>query len=93
MNCSHNSSFSSESAHNSFNSTHYSSLYNPLPSQNNKPPVKTGKDFYTLLPLKISNMTIKKLSWDEFKGEPNQQEKYNAHIFWNIGYTYDLKIV
>ena len=42
------------------------------------------------LPTQISSLYIRKLKWTDFQGEPNFNEKWNAHIFWHISYTYTV---
>lgn len=34
---------------------------------------------------------MRKLSWDEFEGDPNYSENFNAHIFWQISYKYNIE--
>lgn len=35
-------------------------------------------------------MRIKKLSWDDFKGTPNPDMPWKAHIYWGISYSYEV---
>lgn len=46
--------------------------------------------FDDILPLYIqSNFTIKKLKWEDFSGDIENDSGFIAHTFWNIIYTYE----
>lgn len=48
----------------------------------------------------INGISIRRIDWRDFKGEPNSSSPYFAHIFWKIDYelirltevSFDLKV-
>ena len=42
--------------------------------------------------MKIGTLTIKLLTWDDFKSEPIPNSQWKAHTYWCVGYTFDIKM-
>lgn len=43
-----------------------------------------------ILPILIDDITIEKISWEDFKAKPNPEDQYHmAFILWGINYTYE----
>lgn len=46
---------------------------------------------YSMLPVTIANLNIRKLSWSDFPGKASESEQFNAHIYWNVQYAFEQK--
>jgi len=42
----------------------------------------TFEDFQDILPCKIENFKIKKLTWENFSATPDENSRWRAHTFW-----------
>lgn len=40
------------------------------------------------IPASVGGISIKPLTWEDFKGTPPPQSPYVAHIYWNINYQF-----
>lgn len=43
-------------------------------------------NYHDILPIEFNDFTIKKLTWENFKGEPDQKSKHQAMTYWYITY-------
>lgn len=81
------------SNNNNINSTNKNAKSNVSLSVLEEPENEESMTFLvdSVLPCTIGGLQIQKLQWSDFKGTPNYDMRWSAHVYWGINYTYTVR--